>query len=308
MMLPPCINKMLSNFKSEYAPYIAGFFRVQNVPQKSVIDILSEKGIDVIVSVLEEYRRGKSIFSCEIIQDKFAELCDRDICPLLNNFDPLEMAKSIVEKTVYVADTGEMIVYFKNSDERFIFDYAKAIRSTRSFASEFIAKTVILLGVPIDLRPYKDPDTGEKVDPAFEFLMWLGKTAERVVSEDAYGIGSVLHSIIQSEPIVDKSEARYNDARVIIKEINGMPHLLIDVQYFRLRLRPVLGNQTSPTRINSILTAYGIRVVRARIGGERRYFYAFSSEVLQRLIGKTVEELVETPNWEEVIQKLGGEE
>ena len=305
MILPPCIKRMLSDFRSEYAPLVAGYFRMQKAPPKAVLSALSEYGFDVVVEVLKAYKDRGAVFSCDIVQTNYPDFCDKKVCPLANNFDPLEMAKSIVEKALYVADTGEMIIYFRNSDERMIFDYAKAIRNTRAFAGDFIAKTVLLLGTAIDIRPYKDPDTGERIDPAFEFLMWLGKTAERIVSEDAYGIGAVLQNILQSEPIATEAEARHNpDVRVLVKEAGGRRHLLIDQQYLRFRLRSVLGTQATPMKVNSILATYGVRITRARVGGDRRYFYDFSPEVLERLIGKSVDELLGVADVDELLAKV----
>lgn len=306
LVLPPCIKKMLSDFKSEHAALIAGYFRMQKTSWRAMIDILSRYDAKVTSEVISAYQQNSANFSCDLVRSLYPDICDTRACPLINNFDPLSMAKNIVEKALYVSDTGEMIIYFRNSNERMTFEYAQAIRNTRAFASEFIAKTVIVLGTAIDIRPYKDPDTGERVDPAFEFLMWLGQTAEKVVSDDAYGIGVVIQNILQSEPIVTIAEARYNpDARVIVKENSGVRYLLIDQQYLRFRVKPLLGNQATPRKINSILASYGIRLTRATVGGDRRYFYAFSSEVLEKLTGKTINELIGvTDDWDEALSRL----
>ena len=303
MALPPCVRKMLSDFRPEYAPTIAGYFRGQRVPQKQVVQALSAYDFPVITEVLRAYNDGNATFSCDFVRSHYPNFCDRAACPLANNFDPVEMAKNLVERAIYVADTGEIILYFRGSGERMVFNYAKALNNTRAFATEFLAKTIMVAHIDLDLRPYRDPDTGEKMDPAFEFLKWLGHSAEKVVNEDAYGIGAVLQAILAEEPIRSESEARHEpDTRLIVKETAGRRYLLVDQQYLRLRLRPVLGAQASPQRANSILASYG---VRASVGGNRRYFYAFSPEVLKRLVGKDVDELLGAGDIDALLAKVG---
>jgi len=306
MMLPPCVKRMLSEFKPEYAPIIAGYFKSQNAQYKIIISAVSNYGPDVLISVLDAYRSNSAVFSCNLVQNQYPGLCDTKMCPLVNNLDPVEMAKSLVEKAIYVSDTGEMIIFFKGTEERLIFDFSRAIRSTRWFAAEFYSKTLLILGEGIRLFPYKDEDLGTTVDPAFEFLEWLGKNAEKVIGQDVYGIGSVINYILESEPILTEPEARHNpDAHVLIKRMNGKYHLLIEMNYLRLRLRPVVGHSNAtPQKMNMLLAQYGIRTVRVQVGGARKYFYAIPPEVLLKLTGRAIEELGGIQDFDEALNRI----
>lgn len=308
MTLPPCIKRMLSEFKPEYAPIIAGYFRAQRTPQKAVMQVLSAYDISIVAEVLRAYRDGAgAAFSCDFIQSHYPDFCDKSACPLVNNFDPVEMAKRLIDRVVYVADTGEMIIYFRGSNERMIFNYAKAMNSTRTFATEFLAKTIMVANVDIDLRPHRDPDTGERIDPAFDFLKWLGYSSEKVANEDAYGVGAVLQSILSENAILTGQEARDDpEARVVVKEHGGKRKLFVDAQYLRFRMRSILGSQATPQKVNSILATYGVGLTRIRVGGMRRYFYVFGDEVLQRLIGETVDSLLGVGDWDGLLAKIEG--
>jgi len=294
-MLPPCVEAMLSDFKPEYAPIIASYYKTYEGSEGLAIAKLMRKAnnIETVRKILDAWQDAPR-FECTLVRSAWPDLCAPELCPLVSDQDPVELAKKLVERIVYVEDTDELIIFFQGGKSRFITQYLQAMRNPKGFASDFRAKVLQVFNIDVDLRPHKDPDTGEVINPADQFLVWLIRSAEQVSNYDTYGIGDLLLELLAREPVFTQSEARYEpDARLIVKEHGGKYALYIDANYFRMRLRPLVGPKASNARaINALLARYDIRNGRIQVAGERRPVYIISEEVFERLTGQKLIELL----------------
>ncbi|MCD6524137.1 MAG: hypothetical protein J7K48_03965 [Thermococcus sp.] len=309
-MLPPCIKRMLQNYKHEYAEIVAAYFKTHSKNADLAMGKLVREAdnINVVRDVLDAFQNAPR-FECELVKENYPDLCSPELCPLVSNHDPVEMAKNLVERVLYVGDSGELVIVFKGGKAQFVTDYHGAMRSPKRFASDFWAEVLLHFGIEVDLHPYKDPDTGDTINPAKEFLAWIARSAEQVVNYDTYGIGEKLLSILSHEPIYTESEARHNpDARVIIKEKAGKYYLYIDANYFRMHLRPNMGSDARSARqINAKLATKNIIYTSISVGGFKKPVYQISDEVFENFTGKRIGEFLglKRMDIDELLAKVG---
>jgi len=290
------------DYKPDYAPFIAGYFQKHGGAQ----ELAKAVPEGALPEVFQHW--GRAVFSCDAVKERFPELCKPDICPLNQPLSPLEQAKSLIERALFVEDDQRMIIKFKGVPTRFAFNVKKALRNKRGFAEDFYFEVYRRYRIEIDLMPY-DPDVGRTVDYVKPFIKDLYDMAETVPSSVAYDVGDTLIKLLQSAPVMSFSEARRVGDVVLFyrKEDDGYV-LYVSTQQLRMRLKAalsVLGGGS--INVGSLLSDMGIKAVRIQLAGVRQSFYRIDEDLFEELTGQKLTDFlgVEMIDVDELLAKVG---